>query len=76
MVGYQGDTIASALHDLGILELTKSIKNKRSRGFYCAIGNCGSCHMTVNGIPNTKTCITKLEEGMRVYSQDGLGVIQ
>jgi len=42
--------------------------NKRPRGFYCAIGNCGSCNMTVNGILNVKTCMTPLEAGMIVES--------
>jgi len=74
--GQEGDTIAAALHALGIKELSKSIKNKRPRGFFCAIGNCSSCQMTVNGVPNVKTCITKLEPGMVVTSDEGLGVLK
>lgn len=76
VLGYEGDTIASALHALGIKQLSESIVNKRARGFYCAIGNCGSCHMVVNHVPNVKTCITKLEEGMIVETQIGLGKIR
>lgn len=72
-IGFEGDTIASALHALGIKEFSQSIHLKRPRGFYCAIGNCGSCNMIVNQIPNVKTCVTKLEEGMIVSSQEGLG---
>ena len=68
LVGYEGDTIAAALHDNGIMHYSDSIVNKRPRGFYCAIGNCGSCNMTVNGIMNVKTCITPLEDGMIVQS--------
>jgi aerobic-type carbon monoxide dehydrogenase small subunit (CoxS/CutS family) len=74
--GLEGDTIASALHALGIKVLSKSIKTKRPRGFFCAIGNCSSCQMTVNGVPNVKTCITKLEEGMIITSDEGLGVLK
>ena len=73
--GRFGDTIASALHDLGIRKLSHSIKNKRARGFYCAIGNCASCNMIVNGIPNVRTCVTLLEEGMIVLTQDDKGVL-
>ena len=29
--------------------------------------------MKVNGIPNIRTCVTKLEEGMRVETQKGKG---
>ncbi len=68
LVGYEGDTIAAALHDNGIMHYSNSLMNKRPRGFYCAIGNCGSCNMTVNGILNVKTCMTPLEAGMIVES--------
>jgi predicted molibdopterin-dependent oxidoreductase YjgC len=73
--GFEGDTIASALHALGIRKLSSSIHHKRPRGFYCAIGNCASCNMKVNGIPNVRTCITKLKENMIVESQQDKGVL-
>lgn len=75
MYGLEGDTIASALHANGILKLSFSIKHHRPRGFYCAIGNCSSCHMTVDGVPNVKTCITPLVAGMDVRRQTDKGVI-
>ncbi len=73
MYGYIGDTVASALHALGIRRLSDSIKLKRPRGFYCAIGNCASCNMVVNDVPNVRTCITELEDGMIVKTQEGKG---
>ncbi|HOI84776.1 MAG TPA: (2Fe-2S)-binding protein [Acholeplasmataceae bacterium] len=74
--GVEGDTIASALHALGITTLSYSIKKGRPRGFYCAIGNCASCNMMVNGIPNVRTCITPLVAGMIVERQTDKGVIR
>ena len=74
VVGKMGDTIASALVNLGINVFSLSIKLKRPRGFYCAIGNCSSCKMIVDGNPNVKTCITKLEPGMIVERQADKGV--
>lgn len=74
--GYEGDTIASALHAAGIKVLGKSAELHRPRGFYCAIGNCSSCQMIVNGVPNVKTCVTMLEDGMTVEVQDDKGVIK
>jgi len=73
--GIKGDTIASDLHNLGIRKLSHSIKHHRSCGFYCAIGNCASCNMVVNGVPNVRTCMTKLEEGMTVVTQTDKGVL-
>lgn len=72
--GNKGDTIASALSALGIMTLGHSIKQNRPRGFYCAIGNCASCNMVVNGVPNIRTCITLLEENMDVWRQMDKGV--
>lgn len=74
--GFEGDTIASALHALGIKTLSYSIKKKRPRGFYCAIGNCASCNMVVNGIANIRTCITPLEPNMIVERQKNKGVLK
>ncbi|MFA6785534.1 MAG: (2Fe-2S)-binding protein, partial [Sphaerochaeta sp.] len=43
------------------------------RGIYCGIGRCTDCVMKVNGIPNIRTCITPVEEGMVIESQIGVG---
>ncbi|MDD2493807.1 MAG: (2Fe-2S)-binding protein [Tissierellia bacterium] len=74
--GYEGETIQAALHAAGVKVLGKSIKMHRPRGFYCAIGNCSSCFMIVDGVPNVKTCVTDLKEGMVVETQEGKGVIK
>lgn len=74
--GYEGETIAAALHAAGVKVLGKSIFKHRPRGFYCAIGNCSSCNMIVDGEPNVRTCITELREGMTVETQHGKGVIK
>jgi aerobic-type carbon monoxide dehydrogenase small subunit (CoxS/CutS family) len=76
VVGYEGDTIASALHALGIKTLSYSIKKHRPRGFYCAIGNCASCNMIVDGTPNVRTCIMLLKPGMVIERQKDKGVVR
>ncbi len=76
MEGRQGDTIQAALHANGVAVLGHSAELHRPRGFYCAIGNCSSCMMTVNGVPNVKTCVTMLQPGMEVCTQQGKGVLK
>ncbi|MFA5479213.1 MAG: (2Fe-2S)-binding protein [Candidatus Muiribacteriota bacterium] len=71
--GYEGEPIAAALHDNGIRLLRKSPKLDRNRGLFCAIGKCSACLMKVNDIPNIKTCIEPLKEGMRVEYQNKKG---
>ena len=72
LTGEEGDTIASALHAAGVQTLTKSLKYDSPRGFFCGIGKCSSCLMRVNGVPNVRTCIAPLKEGIIVEMQDKL----
>lgn len=71
--GYEGETIAAALHANGIKVLSHSHERKRARGFYCAIGNCGQCNMIVNGMSNVRVCTEMLEDGMIVQTQNDKG---
>ena len=74
--GYPSETIAAALHAAGIRVLSHSPELDRPRGLFCAIGNCSSCRMTVDGEPNIRICVTKVKEGMRVEEQSGKGVVR
>lgn len=74
--GYEGETIAAALHAAGVKVLTHSHELKRPRGFYCAIGNCGQCVMEVDGISNVRTCIEALKDGMVIKTQKDKGSLR
>ncbi len=69
---YKGETIAAALYANGLVKFTESKHHHRPRGFFCAIGKCSSCIMTVNGIPHVRTCVTPVEEGMKVKRHGAL----
>ncbi|AKI98300.1 (2Fe-2S)-binding protein [Kosmotoga pacifica] len=73
LVAYEGETIAAALHANGIRVLRHTPKKVRAQGLFCAIGKCSSCLMEVNGLPNVRTCITPVKEGMAVRRQKGRG---
>ena len=47
-------------------------KQHKPRGIFCAIGRCTDCVMIVNGVPNVRTCVTPLEEGMKIQTQYGV----
>ncbi len=68
---YKGETIAAALHAAGIWHYSESDVLKRPRGLFCAIGHCSSCLMCVNGVPNTRICVTDVVDGMIVESKTG-----
>ncbi len=73
--GCEGEPIAAALHAAGIRVLSHSRNYKRPRGFWCAIGNCSSCNMRVNGVPNVRACVEPLLDGMIVETQQGEGAV-
>ena len=72
---YTTETIAAALHAAGIRKLGESPELHRSRGLFCAIGNCSSCFMIVDNQPNMRVCVIKVKQGMRVEEQKGKGVL-
>lgn len=69
VVGYENETIAAALHAAGVRQLSSSPELHRPRGLFCAIGNCSSCLMNVDGQPNVRVCIIKCKQGMQIKEQ-------
>ncbi len=70
---FEGEMIAAALIASGKQYMRRTVKTHEPRGIYCGIGRCTDCVMTVNGIPNVRTCITAVEEGMVIETQMGYG---
>ena len=72
MTGFEGEPIAEALHAAGVMVHRYTTKKHDPRGMFCAIGRCTDCVMIVNGVPNVRTCVTPLEEGMQIQTQYGV----
>jgi predicted molibdopterin-dependent oxidoreductase YjgC len=69
----EGEPIAAALLAAGIKTFRHTHKNHRPRGIFCAIGRCTDCVMIVDGVPNVRTCVTPVVDGMVIQTQEGLG---
>lgn len=70
--GYEGEPIAAALKAAGVMAHRYTKKKHEPRGIFCAIGRCTDCVMVVDGVPNVRTCVTPLREGMKVQTQYGV----
>ena len=68
---YENETIAAALYASGVKVFSRSFKYRRARGFFCAIGRCSACMMEVDGVPNVRTCMVQVRDGMKVRRQKG-----
>jgi len=73
IVALRDEPIASALFNAGVKVFRKTDKERQSRSIFCGIGRCTDCVMIVNGIPNVRTCVTRVEDGMEIERQIGLG---
>ena len=69
----EGEMIIAVLLNAGIRINRFTSKYKEPRGIFCGIGQCTDCIMTVNGIPNVRTCVTPVKEEMVIETQYGRG---
>ncbi len=66
VTGYEGDTIASALHAEGRRIFSRSFKYHRPRGEICGCGQCANSLVDVDGAPGVRACGEPARAGMTV----------
>ena len=69
-IGFENETIASALIANGIHVFQHHHKDHSPQGLYCANGQCSQCLVLVNGYPQ-KACMEPIREGMQILPLDG-----
>ncbi len=69
---HAGETVAAALI-AGDGIATRQTASGAWRGVYCGMGACFDCLAVIDGVPNTRTCMTLVADGMRVNRQHGPG---
>jgi len=65
---YERETISAALLANGIRKLRVHEESGSPRGFYCNIGHCMECRVTVNNQANVRACLTIVENEMAIES--------
>jgi D-hydroxyproline dehydrogenase subunit gamma len=71
VTAYEGETVAVLLLAEGQIA-TRTTPGGEPRGVYCGMGVCFDCLVIVDGVPNTRACMTTVREGMEVQRQHGL----
>ncbi len=69
----EGEPILAAVYAHGFKICRTTAKRGDSRGLFCGLGRCTDCVMVVDGVPNVRTCVTPVRDGMRVETQKGRG---
>jgi predicted molibdopterin-dependent oxidoreductase YjgC len=70
---FAGETVAAVLIAEEGLQARRTAGGA-PRGIYCGMGVCFDCLVVVNGVPNTRACMTLVASGMRIERQVGLGL--
>lgn len=73
VVAFEGESVAAALIVADRRILRYSTKRNEPRSLYCGIGVCQECRMIIDGVINTRACVTAVRAGMVVKTQYGLG---
>lgn len=60
-----GETIAAALLRGGVTQLGDAVGGLQGR-YFCGIGNCQACLVSVNGASPVEACLTPAQPGMRL----------
>lgn len=67
-----GESVAAVLIAEGPAGLRRT-RDGDARGVFCGMGVCFDCLAVVDGVPNTRACMTWVADGMVVQRQDGFG---
>jgi D-hydroxyproline dehydrogenase subunit gamma len=71
VTAYEGESLAALLLAEGHVA-TRLTGGGEPRGVFCGMGVCHDCLVVVDGIPNTRACVTWVREGLDVRRQDGV----
>lgn len=70
VTAFEGESVAALLYAENQIT-TRFTRTGEPRGVFCGMGVCFDCLVVVDGIPNTRACVTWVREGMEVSRQDG-----
>ena len=73
LTAYEGESLAAALLASGRRFTRWTAKSGEARGYFCGMGICQDCLVTVDGLPNVRACMTPVKDRLRVETQRGLG---
>jgi aerobic-type carbon monoxide dehydrogenase small subunit (CoxS/CutS family) len=66
VTAYPGESVATALLTSGRRIFRRAPLNGEGRGFFCGMGVCFDCLVTVDGVPNVRSCMIEVRPGCRV----------
>lgn len=75
VTAYEGESVAALLFAEGEAA-TRFTRSGEPRGVFCGMGVCFDCLVVVDGVPNTRACVTWVRAGMEIARQDGFAALR
>ncbi len=61
-----GQRVVAALLAAGVRVFRHSTNLHAPRSIFCGMGTCFECLVTIDGIPNQRACMIRIQPGMRI----------
>ena len=66
VLAFAGELLHAVLLAAGYRQLRKSASEMEHRGFFCGMGVCYECLVTIDDLPQQRACAAEVYDGMRV----------
>jgi predicted molibdopterin-dependent oxidoreductase YjgC len=70
---FEGESVLAALWASGRHRLHTTARAHESRGFFCGIGVCFDCLVTIDGVVSVRACVEPVRSGMNITLQRDAG---
>ncbi len=70
VIAYESETVLSVLIANGFKVFRKSAVENEYRGGFCGMGVCYDCLVTINGVPQLRSCMYYVKEGMEIETDE------
>ncbi|MEN8130715.1 MAG: (2Fe-2S)-binding protein [Pseudomonadota bacterium] len=68
-----GESVAAVVLVQGLGYCRTTPVSGAPRAPFCMMGVCFDCLMEIDGVPNRQACMVRVEQGMRISRQRGVG---
>ena len=66
---FEGETVLTVLWAHGAASVHTTARMQTPRGFFCGMGVCFDCLVTIDGSVNVRACLETVRAGMSITSQ-------
>lgn len=73
VAAHAGETVLGAMWAAGLHTLHTTARANEPRGFFCGMGACFDCLVTVDGRYSVRACLEPVRPGMSVTTQQDAG---